>query len=77
MWEFLKSTAGRTWLYTVCIAALPVGIAAGVLTKESAALVVPLIVALLNVHPKDAATGSSSSAAKTRARPDDCGTIKG
>ena len=40
----------RRWLYRVSIAAIPVGIAAGWLDKESAALLLPLIVAALNVN---------------------------
>ena len=45
--------ARRRWLYRVFIAAIPVGIALGVFDKSTAALLVPLLVALLNV-PKGA-----------------------
>lgn len=42
----------RAYLYSVSIAALPVLIYFGVLDPEAAALVVPLVVALLNVPRK-------------------------
>ena len=41
--------ARRRWLYRVSIAAIPLGIALGWLDKSTAALAVPLLVALLNV----------------------------
>ena len=41
--------ARRRWLYRVSIAAIPLGIALGWLDAKTAALAVPLLVALLNV----------------------------
>jgi len=41
--------ARRRWLYRVSIAAIPIGIANGLFDVETAALIVPLLVALLNV----------------------------
>jgi hypothetical protein len=45
--------AVRSWLYRVSIAAIPLGIAFGYLDVETAGLLVPLIVAALNVDPDE------------------------
>ena len=42
--------ARRKWLYRVSIAAIPLGIAFGWLDAKTAALIPPLLVALLNVN---------------------------
>jgi hypothetical protein len=44
--------ARRRWLYRVSIAAIPLGIALGWFDARTAALIVPLLVALLNVNPE-------------------------
>lgn len=43
----------RKYLYGVAIAALPIAILLGWFTPETAVLLVPLIVAILNLKPED------------------------
>lgn len=45
--------AVRKYMYGVFIAALPIAILLGWFTPETAVLIVPLIVAVLNLKPED------------------------
>lgn len=46
--------AVRRWLYGVTIAALPVAVLLGWLDPEALPVLVPLVVAVLNVTPEEA-----------------------
>lgn len=43
----------RKYIYGICIAAVPVLVFCGVLEPEAAALVLPLVLAILNLTPED------------------------
>jgi hypothetical protein len=43
--------ARRRWIYSIAVALIPVLIAVGWMTPQAGALALPLILALLNVHP--------------------------
>ena len=49
MGKFIKSTAGRRWLYGVALAAVALAAAYGLITDESSALWVGIIAALLGL----------------------------
>jgi hypothetical protein len=51
--------AVRLWLYGVAFAAIPLGIYLGWFSEETAALLLPLLLAILNV-PRNGAGGISS-----------------
>ena len=46
----------RIWIYSVAIAFVPVAVAKGWMDPQSAALVLPLVLALLNLTPDDVTT---------------------
>jgi len=49
----LFSPRGRRYIYGVCIAAVPVLVYAKVLPPESAPIILPLVLAVLNVQDDD------------------------
>lgn len=49
MERFIKSTAGRRWLYGVAIAAVALAAAYGLITEETGALWVAVVAALLGL----------------------------
>lgn len=46
----LTSSKFRKWLYGVCIAAVPVAVYAGWLPPEASPIILPLVLAILNVN---------------------------
>lgn len=49
----LLSPKMRRWLYGVCIAAVPVAVYFGWLPPEAAPVILPLVLAVLNVQDAD------------------------
>lgn len=47
------SPAGRRWIYGVCIAAVPVLVYFGLLPADASPVILPLVLALLNVNDTD------------------------
>lgn len=48
------SPAARRWLYGVCIAAVPVLVYFKLLPPEASPVILPLVLAILNVNESDA-----------------------
>ena len=56
----LFSNKGRTYIYGVCIAAVPTLIYFGLLPSDAAPVILPLILALLNVNKDEVAAPSEA-----------------
>jgi len=53
----LFSSKGRRWIYGVCIAAVPVLVYFKVLPPEAAPIILPLVMAILNVNDEEPSDG--------------------